>query len=57
MRALRDWMVHERLPKVTTTIQDIFTAPHVVLLGHPGTGKSTTLKYVTYAIAAGLANW
>ncbi|MGD9101246.1 MAG: HEAT repeat domain-containing protein, partial [Anaerolineae bacterium] len=38
------------------SVQDILATPRAVLLGHPGTGKSTTLKYVSYAIAAGLGD-
>ena len=35
-------------------VNDIVTTPRAVLLGHPGTGKSTTLKYAAYAKASDL---
>jgi len=37
------------------TIADLLSTPRAVVLGDPGTGKSTLLKYVAYAIAAGLS--
>ncbi|MCP4428381.1 MAG: hypothetical protein GY803_28160, partial [Chloroflexi bacterium] len=47
----------ERPAQETVTVGAIFAAPRAVLLGHPGTGKSTSLKYLAYAIAAGLDDW
>jgi len=42
-----------RLAQEAASIEDILAAPRAVLLGHPGTGKSTCLQYAAYAIAAG----
>ena len=35
------------------TLADLLNEPRSVLLGDPGTGKTTTTRYVTYALAAG----
>ncbi|MBN1814369.1 MAG: HEAT repeat domain-containing protein [Anaerolineae bacterium] len=54
---LRSFLAHSfaGLPQSKlATVKDILSSPRAVLLGHPGTGKSTTLKYAAYAVAAGL---
>ena len=35
------------------TLEDLLREPRSVLLGDPGTGKTTTTRYITYALAAG----
>ena len=40
--------------QTAAAIVDVLAQPRAVLLGHPGTGKSTALRYIAYAIAAGL---
>ena len=35
------------------TLKDLLKEPRSILLGDPGTGKTTTTHYITYALAAG----
>ena len=52
--SLRELLISTAAPRTeTATVVDVLSHPRAVVLGHPGTGKTTLLKYAAYAWAVG----